>query len=343
MKVTIKDVAKAAGVSVASTSYALNNSGPVSEEKRQKILEAAKSMGYVPNGMARSLQSKKMGFVGYFAYALSGAVFGEIIHGAEDAFLELNQEMIACSCAPGKQEVTRLLSEKMVDGAIIFVEHIEDELIERIASADCPIVVLDREKTGKYISSILINNFESAYEVGRYMANMQYRSIGYITGSGYDGEQRKKGFLKAVEDFHLPVQENCILKGEFQSPVAYREMNAWLEDKTHTLPEVIFAFDDEMAIATIKALQKNGYSVPKDVSVIGIDDIAIANLMEPRLTTVHRPLYELGRLAAETLYDMMQNGTEGSSQLLSTYLVERTSCKKYITVRDHAESEKMQI
>lgn len=327
MKVTIKDVAKAAGVSVTTTSYALNNSGPVNKEKRERILETAENLGYVPSGVAKSLQSSKTGYVGYFAYSLAGPVFGEVLKGVEDAFNDLHQEMVACNCAPDKHKVTRMLSEKMVDGAIIFVEHIEKELIERIASAECPIVVLDREMTGKYISSILINNLESAYEVGHYIKDRGYRSVGYITGSGYDGLQREKGFEKAIEDFHLPIQRDCILKGKFQSADAYHAMNNWLQDETHTLPEVIFAFGDEMAIAAIQALKQNGYKVPQDVSVIGMDDIAMAGYMIPRLTTIHRPIYQLGRIAAETLHDMMQNHTEGKMQLLPTYLVERDSCK----------------
>lgn len=328
MKVTIKDVAKAAGVSITTTSYALNNSGPVSKEKRERILEIAGELGYVPNGVAKSLQSSKTGYVGYFAYSLVGPVFGEILNGVEDAFNELHQEMVACSCAPGQRKVTRMLSEKMVDGAIIFVEHIEEELIERIASADCPIVVLDREMTGKYISSILIDNQESAYEVGRYIAERGYHSVGYITGSGYDGLQREKGFLKAIEDFKLPIQRDCVLKGEYQSAIAYNAMDEWLQNESITLPEVIFAFSDEMAIAAIQALKQNGYKVPRDVSVIGMDDIAMAGYMIPRLTTVHRPLYQLGRMAAETLIDMMQKESEGKMLLLPTYLVERDSCKE---------------
>ena len=326
MGVTIKDVAREAGVSVTSTSYALNNSGPVSEEKKQRIYDAAKKLGYVPSGVAKSLQSKKMGFVGYFAYSLSGPMFGELIKGVEDVFNCYSQDMVACCCSPHIRKVTRLLKEKMVDGAIVFVEHIEDELLTRIASEDCPIVVMDRDLTGDYISSILIDKQGSAYEVGRYISRQGFQSVGCIMGNGYDGEQREKGFMDAVSDYRLNLQKDCILRGDFQAEIAYEVMKQWLMDKNHVLPEVIFAASDEMAISAIQALEECGYKVPQDVSIIGMDDIPMAAMTKPALTTIHRPIYELGRLAATTLYDMMQNHTKGSRQILSTYLVERESC-----------------
>lgn len=326
MGITIKDVAKEAGVSVTSASYALNNSGPVSKEKKAKIFEAAKKLGYVPSGVAKSLQAKKMGFVGYFAYSLSGPMFGELIKGVEDVFNRYHQEMVACCCSPQTRKVARLLSEKMVDGAIIFVEHIEDHLIDLIASDDCPIVVMDRELSGDHISSILIDNHGSAYTVGKYIYEQKFESVGCVLGNGYDGEQREKGFMAAVEEYGLNLQEDCILQGEFQSGTSYRVMSEWLDDENHQLPEVIFACSDQMAISVMRALEDHGYRIPEDVSVIGMDDIAMAANVTPALTTIHRPIYELGQQAAEILYDMIQNKTPGTKQVLSTYLIERDSC-----------------
>lgn len=326
MGITIKDVAKAAGASVTSTSYALNNSGPVSEEKKQRIFEAAKNLGYVPSGVAKSLQAKKMGFVGYFAYSLSGPMFGELIKGVEDIFNCYHQDMVACCCSPEIKKVTRLLKEKMVDGAIVFVEHIDDEMLKLIASADCPIVVMDRELTGEHISSILIDNQGSAYEVGRYIHDQGFKSVGCIIGKGYDGAQRQKGFMRAVSDYGLNLMEDCVINGDFQAKAAYKQMKEWLEDKAHKLPEVIFSFSDQMAIAAMQAIEESGYKIPDDVSIIGMDDIPAASYISTPLTTIHRPIYELGQQAAMTLYDMMQNKSEGKLQILPTYLVERKSC-----------------
>lgn len=326
MGVTIKDVAKEAGVSVTSTSYALNNTGPVSQEKKMRILEAAKKLDYVPSGVARSLQSQKMGFVGYFAYSLSGPMFGELIKGVEDVFNSYQQDMIACCCSPELHKVTRLLKEKMVDGAIVFVEHIENEMLERIASDSCPIVVLDRELYNDHISCILIDNQGSAYRVGRYISQLGFQSVGCIIGDGYDGIQRRIGFMKAVEDYHLNLWEDCVLNGRFQFGEAYRVMTEWLRSHDHHPPEVIFAFSDQMALAAEKALAENGYTVPGDVSIIGMDDIRMASYVTPSLTTIHRPIYELGRMAATTLYNMMYHKSKGTKQVLSTYLIERESC-----------------
>lgn len=328
MGVTIKDVAKAAGVSVTATSYALNNSGPVSREKKERIFEAAKTLNYVPSGVAKSLQSQRMGFVGYFAYSLSGPLFSELVKGMEDFFNRNDQDMVACCCSPRLRKVARILNEKMVDGAIIFVEHIDDAFLERIAGADCPVVVLDRELTGPYISSILIDNKGSTYEVGRYISAQGFGSVGCILGSGFDGKQREEGFMEAVADYGLNLQKDCVLNGDFQEGRAYEVMKEWLADPAHLLPEVIFACSDEMAYGAIRALNEKGIRIPEDLSIIGMDDIQKSAYMHPALTTIHRPIYELGRLAASTLYDMMQNKTEGKKQILSTYLVERESCAR---------------
>ena len=232
MRVTIKDVAKAAGVSVATVSYVLNDSGAVSSEKKQRVRQVARELGYVPNGIAKALQAKRNGMAGYFAYSLTGPFFGQVMRGIEDTFNATEEEIVACSCSSAKKKVTHLLSERMVDDTIVFGEHIEDELIIRIAGAGCPVVLMDRNLCSRYISCITIDNEQCAYDVGRYIHDRGFRRVGCIIGEGPDGIRRTKGFRAAVRDFGLELPEEWFLNGDFQMRSPKRRCcNAWKTGK----------------------------------------------------------------------------------------------------------------
>lgn len=327
MAVTIKNVAEAAGVSISTVSYTLNHTGPVSEEKKQKILEAVRELGYVPNGMAKNLKSRKNGFIGYFAYSLYGVVYGEVLRGIESEMDRNGQEMIAAKCGPVQDvsHISRLLLERMVDGAIIFSEAISDELVHLLANAQCPVVLLDREMDAPYVSTVLIDNEDSAYRVGEYIHSLKLRKAACLVGGGFDGEHRLTGFRQAVETFGLDCPEEWCIDAGWVEETAYQETIRFIR-RGHR-PEVIFAFNDEMATGCIRALQDMLLRVPEDVSVIGMDDIPGSAVMSPSLTTVHRPLCELGEIAAKTLLGMMR-GEERRKIVLPTFLVQRESCIK---------------
>ena len=323
----IKDVAEAAGVSISTVSYTLNNTGPVSEEKKQRILEAVKALGYVPNGMAKSLKSRKNGFIGYFAHSLYGVVYGEVLRGIENEMDRNGQEMIAAKCGPMQDitHISRLLMERMVDGAIIFSEMIANEQVNLLANARCPVVVLDRELEGPFVSSVLINNEDSAFRVGEYIHSLDLKRVACLTGRGFDGERRLLGFKQAAEVFQLDCPPNWCIDAGWDEKEAYQKTIEFIRGGQR--PEVIFAFNDEMAIGCIRALQDMLLKVPEDISVIGMDDIDRSALTNPSLTTVHRPLCELGEIAAGALLGMMR-GEESRKIILPTSLIQRESCIK---------------
>lgn len=324
---TIKDVAEAAGVSISTVSYTLNNTGPVSEEKKQRILEAVKALGYVPNGMAKSLKSRKNGFIGYFAHSLYGVVYGEVLRGIENEMDRNGQEMIAAKCGPMQDitHISRLLMERMVDGAIIFSEMIANEQVNLLANARCPVVVLDRELEGPFVSSVLINNEDSAFRVGEYIHSLDLKRVACLTGRGFDGERRLLGFKQAAEVFQLDCPSGWCIDAGWDEKEAYQKTIEFIRGGQR--PEVIFAFNDEMAIGCIRALQDMLLKVPEDISVIGMDDIDRSALTNPSLTTVHRPLCELGEIAAGALLGMMR-GEESRKIILPTSLIQRESCIK---------------
>ena len=328
MGVTIRDVAEAAGVSISAVSYAMNNSGPVSEEKRKRIMQAIKDLGYVQNGMARSLRLQKKGFIGYFANSLYGVFYGEVLRGIEEVFSKHNRELVAGKCNPGQNDaqVIRLLTEKMTDGAIIFSPTISNETIEKLADADFPIVVLDRDLHREHISSVLIDNVGSAYKVGEHIHNLGLKKVVCLTGPGFDGAQRLDGLQKAVDQYGLELRSEWVIDCNWREDQAYAKIIQLI--RSGVVPEIIFAMNDEMAKGSMEALKDMHFRIPDDVSVIGMDDIQISSYLTPRLTTVHRPLYELGVAAAETLLQMM-DGSKSKKIILPTYLVQRESCIKH--------------
>ena len=265
--------------------------------------------------------------VGYFAYSLAGPFFGEIMRGIEDTFNACEEEMVACCCSSSEKKVTRLLRERMVDGAIIFVEHLDDSLIELIAGSKCPVVVMDRELCGEFISSVTVDNRKAAYEVGKYIYEQGFSSVGCIVGEGPDAIQRDAGIREAIRDFGLQLREDWVISGSFVYAKAYEKVRQMLEAGKEP-PQVFFAFNDEMAMGAISALREKGYRVPEDVSVIGMDDILQARVWNPPLTTYHRPIYEHGVQAAKLLLQMIKEETPGSSVRLSGHMQERDSCRK---------------
>ena len=327
MAVTIKDVAEAAGVSISTVSYALNNTGPVSEEKKHRIMETVRELGYVPNGMAKSLKSRKNGFIGYFAHSLYGVVYGEVLRGIENEMDRNGQEMIAAKCGPMQDitHISRLLRERMVDGAIIFSEMIPNDLVNLLANEQCPVVVLDRELEAPYVSTVLINNEDSAYRVGEYIHSLNLKKVACLIGRGFDGEHRLAGFRQAAEAFGLDCPEEWCIDAGWEEKEAYEATIRFI--RRGRRPEVIFAFNDQMASGCIRALQDLLLRVPEDISVIGMDDIAMSAVMTPSLTTVHRPLCELGEIAARTLLEMMR-GEPSRRIVLETSLIQRESCIK---------------
>ena len=195
----------------------------------------------------------------------------------------------------------------------------------KLADKDFPVVVMDRELHGKYISSVLIDNKGSAYQVGEHIHKLGMKKTGCLMGPGFDGEQRMEGFMKAVEEFELDIRPEWIINAEWKEKIAYEKIQELVQNKE--LPEVIFAFNDEMAKGCMDALKALQIKIPEEVSVIGMDDIVISAYLEPKLTTVHRPLYNLGVTAAETLLQMLDGG-KSKKVVLSTHLIERESCKK---------------
>ncbi len=326
---TIKDVAKKANVSISTVSYALNGTRSISEETKQKVLQAAKELGYQPNGIARSLKMKNNRMIAAVVNEFHGPIYQEILRGISDVAKKNNYEVIAAECFSSQTQLTRVLSQKFVDGAIILATYLTDDIIKNLSSDKFPIVVLDRQIKGENITSIVIDNENSAYDVARYFSEKGYQNVGFLGGpkNSYDNNKRFEGFKRGVADFGLILSSRTIKVSDFTEEGGYQTMLKWIVDEGRTdLPRGIFVANDEMAIGAIRALQENDVLIPEKVAIVGFDDIKLGQYISPALSTIRRPSYELGVMAANSLIAHLNGEHVTKIMTLSSELILRGSC-----------------
>jgi LacI family transcriptional regulator len=323
--VTIRDIAREAGVSMATVSYVLNNSGNIAESTRERVREVANRLGYRPSGAARSLRSSKTGNIGVYLPGFSGPVFGDILQSIYDAISVLGYEILVCST----QLSERLLVERHVDGAIILNSFISDDVIAQVQSPAYPVVVMERIVEMPNVSCVVADNVQGGYLAIRHLLETGRCRIAIICGhaESHENSQRLEGARHALEEAGINISSVPVVHGGFSEELAGYAMSSILQDDSTI--DGVFCLNDEMGIGAINAILRTGKSVPRDVSVIGFDDIPVANYINPSLSTIRIDKAAWGHHAATTLVDMIENGTSGRLIKLPVKLVTRQSSAGY--------------
>jgi LacI family transcriptional regulator len=327
---TIKDVAREAGVSVATVSRVFNDSGPVSDETRQRIREAAALLRYVPNGVARSLITSKTHTLGVLLPDLYGEFFSEVIRGMDHAAQRSGYHLIVSSSHDAKQEIEKaiLAMRGRVDGLIAMSPHLDAASLIANVPSTLPIVLLNCALPGDGYDALTIENRNGAYAMVRHLISLGHRSIAMITGGSgnYDALERLRGYRKAMRDAGIEPPNEWELPGDFSEVSGYRAVATLLA--LNPRPTALFAANDSMAIGALSALREVGLRVPEDIAVAGFDDIPLARYMSPPLTSVHVDIAELGAQAITTLLHAVvnKNAHLRRHQRLATTLVIRQSC-----------------
>ncbi|WP_114497409.1 LacI family DNA-binding transcriptional regulator [Fontibacillus phaseoli] len=332
MSSTIKDVAKHAGVSVATVSRVLNNLPGYSEETKRKVEQAVKELGYQPNAIARGLVNKRTQTIGVLFPSVSSSFSSEILHGIEDVAQNHNYSIIVCNTAEdGKRTMKYLqvLREKRVDGIIFSSGVLEPEYYEAVQAMDVPLVLVATQSEFDGAPYVKVDDRKAAYDAACYLIRRGHREIAMIGGGESDliaGRPRYEGFRQALRDHGLPLREDHVLDGGFTFEGGCRAAERLLT----AAPEVtaVFAAGDEMAIAVISMAAKLGIAVPGRLSVIGYDNLKLAEMSNPPLTTVAQPLQEMGRLASEKLIAMLDNGETAFSEIVPHRVIERQTVKQ---------------
>lgn len=326
---TIKDVAKLAGVAVSTASYALNNVNKVSPATMKKVQEAARELNYFKNGFASDLKRTKTNTIALILRDLSGPFYSELIKGVQEVTTANGYDLIACSSVGGAQSTAaKFLKEKRVDGAIILAHNITNDIILESAREGFPIVVLDRKLNHEFVYQVEVDNIHGGYTATEYLINKGFREIGYVSGpmNSHDNEMRFDGYMAALKDHGIQYQSKWKLSGDFTREGGYRATKMLIAQRR--LPESIFYANDEMAIGGLQAFKENKISVPDDISIIGYDDIQLAEYVSPALTTVRQPKYEVGALAVHVVFQALAKEDSVENYYnLSTEIVERKSVK----------------
>mgnify|MGYP001314972747 FL=1 len=321
MNVTIKDVADHAGVSVTSASYAINGKGTISEATRKRVLKAAEELNYHPNAFARNLKRQKSGTIGVFISRFGGLFYEDILDGIHAAILDTDFELIVC---PESRPVNKHLTQRQVDGAIVFDSKISSKLLLKIASERLPIVVLDRNIDSPYIYPMLLDNQNGAKAIFEHLYAQGAKRIYYLTGASdsFDNKERMRTFVKEAKKKGIIIQ---VFTGNFTQEAGYDVGK--LIVRSNDLPQAIFCANDQMAIGFIKAMHECEIHVPEEVSVVGFDDIAIAQYMQPSLTTVGYSRFNWGQQAASQLINYIANGIQIQPGRIPVQLIERESSR----------------
>lgn len=330
MSVTIREVARAAGVSVATVSRALNDKGSVREDTRQRVREAAERLHYVPHGAARSLITKRTSTVGVLLPDLYGEFFSEVIRGIDQVARRTHYHLLVSSSHNDRDEVEAafLAMRGRVDGLVVMTPEIDADTLEKYLPATVPAVLLNCRVDGEAFDSITIDNYGGAYEMVRHLIGIGHKRIALICGAAgnQDASERVRGYRDAMAVLGGEWSEELELPGDFTEESGHAAVGALL--RLSRRPTAVFATNDSMAIGALSALGKEGLSIPGDMAVAGFDDIPIARYVTPALTSVHVPITELGARGMKSLLEGLEveNRHMRRHETLSTQLVVRGSC-----------------
>lgn len=308
MSVTIKDVAKMAGVSISTVSRVINNSKPVSEDIKERVLEVIKKTNYVPNPVARSLVLKKSNFIGVIMPNLSNNKVGEILSGIEEVGKLYDYDILLCNSYGELEEELRyieLLRNKQVAGIVFMSWNLQQEAIEKIEASGIPSIYIAKNAREFNVFSVGVDHRAAGKDVGEYLVKKRKNEVMFITQEGNENSFILEGIKIAYEKIGRNFDDKDILKTKDNSDSAYELMDKYIKSGKH-IPEAIFATTDDMAAGTLNALMDNGINVPEKVSVIGYDNTKISRLTRPKLTTVDQPLYDIGAISIRTLIKMVE-------------------------------------
>ena len=333
---TIRDVAHMARVSVSTVSLVLRQPHRVSDETREKVEKAVEELQYQPNGMARDLRVRKTDTIAVLLHNLSGPFYSELIRGVEEAGESLGFTTLAAGCSKSyDQGSLRLLHEGRVDGAIVLDPTISSPVLLRYARTNLPIVVLDRGLSGAFqsdfITAVGSDHKSGGYLAGQHLLAQGYRRFALIAGP-VDSEHshlREVGFFRALQEAEIDVSTIPVVHSDFTEPGGMKAMNMLLDHEWSF--DSLFCANDEMAIGAMQVLEARHLIVPQNVAVMGFDDIRLARYVNPSLSTIRQPMYELGVAAMKQLYRAMQGKTCIPGEMLPVKLIARASTPQSIT------------
>ncbi len=332
MSVTIRSVAEEAGVSPATVSRVFNDTAPVEQSTRERILDAADRLGYVPNATARSLSMNTTNTFGVLLPYLTGEYFPEVIRGLDEAAQKHERFLLLSSSHHTPDDLKRALRSMYgrVDGLVLMLPQLAAADFKEHLPEDVPVVLLNCAPGEHDYGVLSIDNQEGGRLATQHLIEQGHERIGIITGglANYEARERLGGYQAAMEAAGLPQKDEWIATGDFSRESAREAIGQLLA--ADSPPTAVFASNDYMAMGAIHALRENGLSVPEDVAIVGFDDLPSAKHFTPSLSTVNARMGDLGTQAVSMLLSLMDNSVENNQpsqrvQQLDPHLCVRAS------------------
>ena len=326
--ITIKDVAKHAGVSIATVSRVLNGSVPVQADKAERVRTAMDDLRFVPRTAARTLASRKTNTIGLILSEIGGAFFPLLLKGIESETRAMGYELLIHSTQGAHASQRKTLGEHNTDGLLVFTSSLATEELERLHKIKFPLVLMHQTPPdGLDMPVVTIENKDGAEMLVSHLIEKHgRRRIVYMRGpEGHeDSLWRERGYREALEKHNLPFAPELVVMGGFEEEIAFNNIQKMIQEGIQF--DAVFAGDDDTAIGVYRALKASKRLIPDDVAVVGFDDVEFAAYISPPLTTIRAPIEEVGREAVSQLLSLLNGEQVQSLVLKRTELVIRESC-----------------
>lgn len=317
MAVTIEDIAKEAGVSIATVSRVINKTKPVSTELRDRVYAVIEKNHFKPNRLAQGLITKKTNTIGIIVPDISNAVFGKLTKGINSVFAEQGYTVVLCESQgdPEKErKLLEILEEKQIEGLLFAGVDVNHDLAECMQRRAYPTVLVAQEasESEEVLHTVVHNNTEAMYEAVKSFLDNGHRQIAYLGGPGNDfssGRKRVIGYKKALEEAGIETRDSYIVEGDFSFEAGYQGMKK-IHEKNGKLPTAVVTGSDVIAVGAIRYLDDIGVMIPDEISVMGFDDLEFAAYIRPELSTVKISYYDEGVRAAEMLKQLMDGDSD---------------------------------
>lgn len=330
---TIVDVAREANVSYSTVSRVLNNYPHIKPEKRERVLAAAKRLGYVANPMARTLAGGQTRIVGLLVPDLMTEYVAQILHGIDEELAVAGYDLMLHTTHHERikeSKYTVALTQGLTEGLLLLLPLDPGAYLETLRNQQFPYVVIDHQGFDDFSSTVTASNHSGALQAMHYLLDLGHRRIGFIAGTANtsSARDREDAYRAALSEAGIAVDDRLIETGGFDQPGGFRATQHLLD--LPQPPTAIFASNDASAFGAIEAIRSRGLRIPEDISIVGFDDIPRAQYSYPPLTTVRQPLSEIGRQSVRLLLKHIDNPDLPAERIvLDAALVIRKSCRPH--------------
>ncbi|UCZ54407.1 substrate-binding domain-containing protein [Bacillus shivajii] len=331
MSITIKDVAKKAGVSIATVSRIINEQSGYSQRTKDKVVRVIEDLGYTPNALARGLVGKETKTIGVLLPKVSGLYASRLLEGIERRANAENYSVLVCHLNSSDSRAVddlQVLKEKQVDGIIYASEEMSTEQGNMLQTFMCPVILVSTKSMRFSFPYIKVDDVQAAYDGTAYLIGQGHKEIALVSGSADDpiaGKPRIDGFMQAMKDHDIEVNPDLIEYGNFRFESGKRCMEKLMQKRKRF--SAVFATSDEMAIGVLSVAYEKGIRIPHDLSVIGYDNTQAAEMAIPPLTTVSQPLMDMGERAVDMMIQQRKQQETVSNFIISHNIYKRQTVR----------------